>query len=131
MPKIGDVVLYHAFGKTLNALVVGSRVSEVAHLGKNGEPLLHLAFIKQIPPNAPHKRPTVLMAELTTPEIEIQYDVVHVSHEFSDAYKSAKGLYSEAQIVSLRGHGEWEEVPVQVAAPAPELPPSDETETIQ
>ncbi len=43
--KVGDVVLYRAFGRTVNAIIKAIRRGEVSHLGKNGEPLLTLSFI--------------------------------------------------------------------------------------
>jgi hypothetical protein len=115
-PKVGDVVLYRSLGRTVNALVMSSRLGEVSHLGKDGEPLLTLAVLKQLPPNAPHKRPTVLQASVAEPEIEIVRDVVHVSHEFSPEFKRDKGLQTPAQIASQRGPGEWfglDEVPAE------------------
>lgn len=111
-PSIPEVVNYTSQGRTVKALVLSSRSGEVSHLGKDGEPLLTLAFVKQPAPNAPHKRPTVLQAALATPEIEIAHDVVHASHEFSDQFKEDKGLLTEAQIVAHRGHGEWSEAAV-------------------
>lgn len=109
-PKVGDVVTYTRQGRAVNALVINSRDGEVSHLGKNGEPLLTLAFVKFPAPNAPHKRPTVLQAAVSEPEIEIERDVVHVSHEFSAEFKKQKGISTEALIATHRGQGEWSEV---------------------
>lgn len=108
-PKVGDVVLFSQLGRTVNALVLGVRSGEVSRLGKDGEPLLKLAFIKFPAPNAPHKRPTPLQAELAEQEIQIEHDVVHASHEFSSDFKRDKGVQTEAQIAAHRGHGEWTE----------------------
>lgn len=109
-PQVGDVVIYSRQGRSVNALVLNSREGEVSHLGKNGEPLLTLAFIQFPAPNAPHKRPTVLQAAVHDPEIEIERDVVHASHEFSADFKRQRGIVTEAQIATHRGHGEWAEV---------------------
>lgn len=108
--RLPEVVNYTSQGRTVKALVLSGREGEVSHLGKNGEPLLTLAFVKQPAPNAPHKRPTVLQAALATPEMQFEHDVVHASHEFSSDFKRDKGIQTEAQIAAHRGHGEWSEV---------------------
>jgi len=108
MREFPEVVLYSSQGATQVALVLSAREGEVSHLGKNGEPLLTLAVIKKPGPNAPHKRPTGLQAVVATPEIEIQHDVVHASHEFDAEFLKKHGS-SPAQIASQRGHGEWTE----------------------
>ena len=107
--KSGDVVLYSAFGRTLNALVLNSRSGEVSHLGKGGEPILTLAVVKQPAWDAPHKRPNPIQAATTVPEIEIVNDVVHASHEFDEDFLKKHGS-SPAQIAAQRGHGEWREI---------------------
>lgn len=111
--QIGDVVLYSAFGRVLNALVLKLRVGEISHLGKNGEPLLTLAVIKQggWTGNAPYKRPNPIQEATATPEIEIVHDVVHASHEFDEEFLRKHGR-STSDIASQRGHGEWSEVDV-------------------
>ena len=118
--KQGDVVKLRILGREQNALVVSSRDGEVSHLGKQGEPLLTLAAIKQPAPNAPHKRPTPIQASTVEPEIEIHRDVVHASHEFSPEFKRDKGIKTDADAASYRGHGEWSELvvsdPAAVAA---------------
>jgi hypothetical protein len=105
--KIPAVVLYSAQGRTQMALVLNSRDGEVSHLGANGEPLLTLAIVKQIPPNAPYKRPVGVQV-VATPEVEIVHDVVHASHEFDEEFLKKNGD-SLAQQLSQRGHGEWSE----------------------
>lgn len=108
MPKQGDVVIYTRGGRSVNALVLSSRDGEVSHLGANREPLLTLAFVKFPNPNPiVNKRPNPVQEATTVPEIEIEHDVVHASHEFSPEFKREKGLATPAQIASLRGHGAW------------------------
>jgi hypothetical protein len=110
--KRGDVVVLNMQGRALNAIVLALRSGEVEHLGSNDEPLLSVAF-------SDPARETGLSKDKETgelvypfgriPQIFIEHDVVHESHEFSDDFKKEKGLRSEAQIASLRGHGEWRE----------------------
>jgi hypothetical protein len=110
--KRGDVVVLNMQGRALNAIVLALRSGEVEHLGSNDEPLLSVAF-------SDPARETGLSKDKDTgelvypfgriPQIFIEHDVVHESHEFSDDFKKEKGLRSEAQIASLRGHGEWRE----------------------
>ena len=111
--QVPKVVLYRAFGRELPALVLASRDGEVSHLGAEGEPLLTLAFIdpaREIA-IAPKKNTAVVLSELKTPQVFIEHDVVHASHEFSDDFKKLKGIRSEADVAAQRGHGEWEEMP--------------------
>lgn len=115
MPKRGDVVLYSQGGRTYNALVLAAHSLNDSHLGKNGEPTLHLS---------------VLFDDLkgTTPQIgaipepSIVHDVVHFSHGFSTDYMQNHGLRklapgdpqrvaAEAEIRNRRGAGEWREDP--------------------
>lgn len=107
---IPEVVNYSVQGRVVKALVLTSRDGEVSHLGKNGEPLLTLAFKKFDVTNAPHKRPNVLQTAVATPEIQIEHDVVHASHAFSKQFKEDKGIQTAAQIAAHRGQGEWSEV---------------------
>lgn len=125
--SVPKVVIYTRQGVSVPALVLSSRDGEVSHLGENGEPLVTLAFVKFPNPNAPHKRPSVLQASVSEPEIEIERDVVHASHQFSDEYKQKKGLQTEAQIAADRGHGEWTEYE-DVTEAADLAPVEDETE---
>lgn len=104
MPNVGDVVLYVAGGKSYNAIVLASRNGEVSHEGADSEPLLDLAFIApERESKATQERPGY------KPQVFIEYDVVHASHEFSEEYKREKGLLTVAQIASHRGAGEWVE----------------------
>lgn len=116
--KVPEVVTYSVLGRAVPALVLSSRIGEVSRLGANGEPYMTLAIVKQPAPNAPHKRPSILQNDTTTPEIEIVHDVVHASHKFSAAFKEKQGLRTPAQIADYRGHGEWSE---HVSAPNDEL----------
>jgi hypothetical protein len=124
--NVPEVVNYTAQGRTVKALVLSARDGEVSHLGKSGEPLLTLAIKKQPAPNAPHKRATPLQDATSTPEIEIVHDVVHASHEFSKKFKEDKGIQTDAQIATHRGHGEWSEVETPAATDAADPVPSGE-----
>ena len=113
MSQVPKVVLYRAFGRELPALVLASRDGEVSHLGSQGEPLLSLAFIdpaREIA-IAPKKNTAVVLSELKTPQVFIEHDVVHASHEFSEEFKKAKGIRSDADVAAQRGHGQWEQMP--------------------
>lgn len=102
MPKQGDVVLYSAFGRTLQAIVLDARLGEVSHHGKNNEPVLDLIFIDPARETAIEKKQIGWK-----PHVFTEYDVVHVSHEFSVEFKKLKGLLTPAQIMAARGQGEW------------------------
>ncbi len=112
MVKAGDVVKYSIFGRTLNAIVLSTRSGEVSHLGADGEPLVALAFIDP-------DRETGLSRNKETgeaiwpagriPQVFLEHDVVHASHEFSQEFKAAKGIRTPADIASVRGHGEYTE----------------------
>lgn len=113
-PKRGDVVLYLQGGKTYNALVLAAHSLNDSHLGKNGEPTLHLSVLFDDLPNTT-RQPGSL------PEPTTVHDVVHASHEFSQQYMESHGLRkaakddvnrvaAEAEIRNRRGAGEWTEV---------------------
>jgi hypothetical protein len=104
MPKAGDVVLYSAFGRTLKAIVLDARLGEVSHHGANGEPVLDLIFIDPARETAIEKKQIGWK-----PHIYTEYDVVHISHEFSVEFRKLKGLMTPAQIATARGQGEWRE----------------------
>jgi hypothetical protein len=59
------------------------------------------------------------------PNVFIEHDVVHASHEFSDEFLGKHNLTKEsatpAQIAAHRGHGEWKEVELLEVTPAPEV----------
>lgn len=76
--QVGDVVKYVESGNEYNALVLKAHTQEASHLGANGEPLLHLVLVRKDP--------------LTGKDgIDMQYDVVHISHHFSEEYKRQHG----------------------------------------
>lgn len=105
MPKQGDVVLYSAFGRTLQAIVLDARLGEVSHHGKNNEPVLDLIFIDPARETAIEKKQIGYK-----PHVYTEYDVVHHSHEFPVEFRKLKGLLTPAQIMAARGQGEWREV---------------------
>jgi hypothetical protein len=104
MPKVGDVVRYSIQGKSYNALVLHAHSGQVDSLGEDDEPLVHLAFV------APERESVSARAKLGyIPQLFIEYDVVHASHEFSDQFKRENNLQTPAQIATKRGAGEWED----------------------
>jgi hypothetical protein len=116
-PKRGDVVFYSQSGKTYNALVLAAHSLNDSHLGKNGEPTLHLSVLFDDLPNTT-RQPGSL------PEPTTVHDVVHASHEFSQSYMESHGLRkfaeddvnrvaAEAGIRNRRGAGEWREAVVE------------------
>jgi hypothetical protein len=89
--KRGDVVLYALQGRTLNAIVLATRSSEVAHLGSKDEPLVSLAFSDPARETGLAKDPDTgeyVYPFGRVPQIFIEHDVVHASHEFSDEFKA-------------------------------------------
>ncbi len=125
---VAEVVLFTDGRGTRPALVLSSRVGEVSHLGKGGEPLLTLAVKKLPAPNADHKKPTPIQVATAVPEVEIFHDVVHASHEFSKEFKEKKGIRNDADVAAHRGHGEWREFPLAAAAAGPEEAVTEGTE---
>lgn len=124
--KRGDVVLYSLGGREYNALVLAAHNFNDSHLGKNGEPQLHLSVLFDDPKTARPKDPGFI------PEPTTVHDVVHASHEFSADYMHEHGLRATypgdpnkaavtAEIRSRRGAGEWSEVP-KFNAPPLEVP---------
>lgn len=114
-PKADDVVLYTCGDFSHPAIVLSARFGETTHLGSDGEPLLHLAFI------APEREsPTTKFANAAKPElgykagyipsIHMEYDVVHDSHEFDAVARKKLGLTANstpAEIAARRGQGSW------------------------
>jgi hypothetical protein len=124
-PKRGDVVLYSQGGRTYNALVLAAHAVNDSHLGKNGEPQLHLAVLFD---DVPGSRPQLG----SIPEPTTVHDVVHASHEFNRDYMESHGLRktfeadpqkvtAETEIRNRRGAGEWMEATVVAGS----LDPSD------
>lgn len=103
--QIGEVVRYSAYGRTVNALVIAVRHAEPSHAGKNGEPLVSVAFVDPDRESAIEKKQIGHM-----PKVWTEYDVVHASHEFSAEHKTKLGLTTPAQIAAQRGAGEWSEI---------------------
>ena len=110
MSPLPEVVNYTALGRTVKALVLKARDGEVSHLGKNGEPLLTLALVKQPAPNAPHKRPTPIQESLGRRRSR-SCTTWFTPRMNSRKFKEAKGLRTDADAAAHRGHGEWSEVP--------------------
>jgi hypothetical protein len=108
VPKI---VMYSVLGRTVPAIVLAGRV-EGSHLGSAGEPLLSLAFIDPARETGLSKDQdgNVVYPFGRFPQIFVEHDVVHESHEFTDEFLREKGVQSDAQILALRGHGEWVEI---------------------
>lgn len=117
MVKAGDIVHYEVNGNKKLALVLFSHVGNRNHLGANGEPLLHLAFL------APERESERVRSNPGyIPEIFIEYDVHHISHEFSEEYKREHHAFTPAQIASRRGtSGMWQEAAVLLADDHAEL----------
>jgi len=104
------VVRYTAFGRSLPALVLAARFGEVSHLGKNGEPLLSVAFVDPARESglSKDKDGNFIFPAGRFPQVFVEHDVVHVSHEFDDEFKKKHGS-STAEIASQRGHGEYDD----------------------
>lgn len=104
-PQVGDAVFYGVQNRMVFALVLAVRDSEVSHNGKNGEPVLTVAFVD------PTRESEIAKNKIGyLPQVFIEYDVVHSSHEFSREFRLAKGIQTPAQVASHRGQGEWTEI---------------------
>ncbi len=104
--KIGDAVLYTAFGRTLKAIVFGIHEGDVSRAGADNEPILDLFYVDV------ERESEIARKKIGwEPSVIKDYGVVHASHEFSDAYRRAHGLQSPHQIATHRGQGEWIEAP--------------------
>lgn len=116
-PKPGSIVVLKAYGRRVNALVLAARYGETSHLGSDGEPILTLAFVDPAretgltPVRDKSGKPTgeFNFPVNRNPQVFIETDIVHESHEFSDDFKKKHGLNSAARIADVRGHGEWTE----------------------
>lgn len=87
--KFGDQVIYVENGKEFNATVLSARVLD-NHMGAGDEPLVHLAFFKEVEdfsvlPDADNERPkiSVLGTARQLELVQFRADVAHESHEFS------------------------------------------------
>lgn len=80
--KVGELVIYTEGGKDFNALVLGER--HIAdHMGKQDEPLLSLAFVRERLDSFGNSLPlhgTGQQSEL----VQFRLDVAHVSHEYDE-----------------------------------------------
>lgn len=104
-PKMGDVVKFSAYSRTVNAIVLAAHYGEVSHHGKSGEPLLDLIYID------PDRESAIEKKQMGWhPRVFTEFSVVHHSHEFAASYKQAKGIATLAQVTAQRGAGEWQEV---------------------
>lgn len=122
--KPGDVVLYAAFGRTLNAIVLAAKNGTVSHEGKNGEPLLDLLFID------PARESSIEKKQIGwQPRLIVEHDVVHASHAFSAAFKKEKGISTPAQNLAQRGQGEWSAIIPEAADATGQL--LDENQKLQ
>lgn len=131
-PKRGDVVLYSQGVRTYNALVLAANTLTMPHLGKNGEPTLHLAVLFDDVQSGVSRQPGSI------PEPSIVHDVVHASHEFDAAYMESHGLRkviegdpnkvaAETEIRNRRGAGEWKEATVVLGSESDLYEPRPET----
>lgn len=110
MPKRGDVVVVGYLGRKMNALVLAVRDNLPSHLGEDGEPLVTVALIDPDRETglAKDKDGNPIYPIGRTPQVFIENDVVHETHEFDAAFLKQNGS-TQAQILSQRGHGEWTE----------------------
>jgi len=119
MHNNGDVVTYTEGGKAYKAFVFGMNTSILSHLGKNGEPMLHLAVFDEDPKHlALRMQPRV--------PIRLEYDVVHNTQSFTEAYYKEHGKETAAQ---HKGNGVWSDTspqpaPSKAEAATPEKPAS-------
>lgn len=108
--KTPAIVLFKTFGRVIPALVLSSRI-EPSHLGLNEEPMLTIAFMDAARETGLKKDPQTgefVYPFGREPQIFIERDVVHESHEFDEEFLKQHGS-SEAQVAAQRGNGEWSE----------------------
>jgi hypothetical protein len=103
--NIGDVVLYTAFGRTLNAIVFGINVGDTTREGADGEPILDLIYI-----DPARESETARKRIGWEPTVVKDYGVVHASHEFSPEHIQAHGMHTPHALTTARGQGEWSEI---------------------
>src|ERR1700722_14156799 len=98
--KTGDVVVYTERGDSFIATVLDVRELE-HHVGKNGEPLLHLGFFATAfePDGAGKMQKARLVGTHRQDQLaQFRLDVAHVSHEFPAELRLPKypgGRWSE------------------------------------
>lgn len=98
--NFGDSVLYTENGKTYKATVLGSRIMD-HHSGKDGEPLVQLAFFVDVP----GVLGTARQGEL----VQWRVDVAHESHEYTDEHR-AEAAKRGQHYPGIYGGGRWSEV---------------------
>jgi hypothetical protein len=109
------VVQFSAFGRTVPAIVLAAREGEVSHLGSDDEPILTLALIDPARETGltKDKDGNFVYPVGRLPQVFIEHDVVHETHEFSEEFWKARKrdpeTVSDAEVASLRGHGEYAE----------------------
>ena len=104
MVELGDIVRYSAFGRSVNAIVMGVYSGDLSHQGASGEPLLDLLYID------PRRESAIEKKQIGWhPRQFVEYSVVHGSHQFSAEYKRDKAITTPAQLAAQRGQGEWSE----------------------
>lgn len=82
--KFGQAVRYTEGDNTFDALVLGVRTDLPSHQGKNGEPLVHLAF-------ADPAKASVAGTGSHGEIIQHRFDVAHSTHEFNEAERKQFG----------------------------------------
>ncbi len=124
--KVGELVIYtegtdKKTGEPLvfNALVLGERFTS-EHTGKDGEPLLTLAFAKERTDAAGIPLPVHGTGQ-TSELVQIRLDVVHESHEYTEPQKRYYGK-------PRYDGGRWREVP---SAPVPAVEPPITAESLR
>lgn len=109
------VVTFSAFGRKLPAIVLAERSGEVSHLGASDEPLLTLAVVDPARETGltKDKDGNYVYPTGRLPQVFIEHDVVHESHEFDAEFWKSKRISPDAVtpaiVASHRGHGEYSE----------------------
>jgi hypothetical protein len=121
--QVGSIVTYSAFGRKAAAIVLALRSGEVSHLGAHKEPMLTLALIDPARETGlgKDKDGEFIYPIGRFPNVFIEHDVVHASHEFDEEFTRKHGS-TTAEILAQRGHGEWTEFEGDEAAKRTEEP---------
>ena len=103
--KFGHRVLFTESGQQYEAIVIRSREID-DHVGANEEPLLDIAFFKQVldPAKSTPKKPVyrdVFGTQAQYDLVQFRTDVAHESHEYNDDAKKKFG--------AIYGGGRWVE----------------------
>src|ERR1700722_14187000 len=104
--KVGSIVTFSAFGRKSAAIVIALRSGEVSHLGANKEPALTLAMIDPARETGlgKDKDGEFIYPIGRFPNVFIEHDVVHASHEFDEEFTRRHGS-TTAEILAQRGNG--------------------------